>query len=124
MRIEKGRKRRLSEEIYPKIVVFKEPGFIQLKPGKKVTDSDPYEGLCIDLINRMAKDLHFNYTLELVPDREYGRYNASSKRWIGMVGELVAKVSMESSNDHGESCTHNIIYIMDDVLQLMFTPGK
>ena len=103
--MEKGRKRRRNDEIYLKIFVFKESGFIQLKQGKTVTDTDPYEGLCIDMIKRMAQDLHFNYTLELVPGGEYGSYDPVSKKWTGMVGELVAEVSMARPSDHGEICT-------------------
>ena len=56
------------------------------------SDPDPYEGLCIDLIKRLAKDLHFEYTLELVADGKYGSYDKIANKWTGMVGELIAKV--------------------------------
>ena len=69
-----------------------EPGFIQLKEGMTHTDPDPYEGLCIDLLKRLAKDLHFKYTLELVADSKYGNYDKNTKKWTGMVGDLIAKV--------------------------------
>lgn len=56
------------------------------------TDPDPYEGLCIDLIKRLAQDLHFKYTLEFVHDGKYGSYDGNTKKWNGMVGELIDKV--------------------------------
>ena len=71
---------------------LQEPGFIQLKEGKSHSDPDPYEGLCIDLINRLSQDLHFKYNLTLVPDGRYGNLDEKTKRWNGMVGELIAGV--------------------------------
>jgi hypothetical protein len=56
------------------------------------SDPDPYEGLCIDLIKRLAKDLHFKYTLEFVSDGKYGSYDGKTKKWNGMVGELIEEV--------------------------------
>lgn len=74
---------------------YQEPGFIQLKKGMTQTDPDPYEGLCIDLIKRLAQDLHFKYTLELVRGDKYGSYDGSTKKWNGMVGELIDKVKAD-----------------------------
>ena len=56
------------------------------------SDPDPYEGLCIDLLKRLAKDLQFKYTLELVSDNKYGSYDETTKKWSGMVGDLIEEV--------------------------------
>ena len=51
------------------------------------------EGYCIDLLMELANRLNFTYQLELVADNQYGNieYEDSSKKWTGLVGELVYK---------------------------------
>lgn len=53
-----------------------------------------YKGYCIDLINELARNLHFTYDLYLVPDGKYGALTDNGT-WNGMVGELVRQVSVE-----------------------------
>ncbi|XP_050787676.1 probable glutamate receptor [Gopherus flavomarginatus] len=74
--------------------------------GKEATDpqtltvttilQDPYamargtelEGYCLDLLDALAKMLHFNYKVTIVKDGRYGAVS-SGGNWTGMVGEIV-----------------------------------
>ncbi|KAL4235673.1 Glutamate receptor ionotropic [Mactra antiquata] len=56
-------------------------------------ESFPYiikccRGLSLDLLNRLASDLDFDYNLYIVSDRTYG--NGTNGTWNGMVRELMA----------------------------------
>ncbi len=35
----------------------------------------------------------FNYTIELVADSAHGKYNKKTKKWNGMIGELLSGVN-------------------------------
>lgn len=74
------------------ILPYKERGFVELKQGKMHGDPDAYEGLCIDLIKRLSKDIKFKYNLSIVADGKYGSYDKTTKRWTGIVGELIDEV--------------------------------
>ncbi|XP_074874217.1 putative glutamate receptor [Carettochelys insculpta] len=57
---------------------------------------DPYamargtelEGYCVDLLDALAKILHFDYKVTLVKDGRYGAVS-SGRNWTGMIGEIV-----------------------------------
>ena len=50
-----------------------------------------YEGFCIDLLEQLAKMLHFTYEIYLSPDGQYGVITENGT-WNGMLGELANKV--------------------------------
>ena len=52
-----------------------------------------WEGYCIDLLNKLANDLQFNYTIELVEDGVYGIYNPETDEWNGMIKTLKNRVT-------------------------------
>ena len=52
-----------------------------------------YVGYCIDLLNELKNRLGFNYELYIVPDGSYGSEDHVTKKWNGLVGELVSDVS-------------------------------
>lgn len=54
------------------------------------TGNDLLEGFCIDLLEAIAAELSFKYTLYLVPDAKFGAED-SDGTWNGMVRELVDK---------------------------------
>ncbi|XP_066943694.1 glutamate receptor ionotropic, kainate 2-like isoform X2 [Macrobrachium rosenbergii] len=67
-----------------------EPPYVMLPEtpdGEK--GSQRLEGFCIDLIREISQILVFNYTVELADDGTYGRFDADSGRWNGMIGELL-----------------------------------
>lgn len=53
----------------------------------ELTGNDRYEGYCIDLMNKLAKKLQFNYIIKEVADGQYGKIQNGS--WTGMVRELL-----------------------------------
>lgn len=50
-----------------------------------------YSGYCMDLLNELARTLHFTYEIYVVPDGRYGALTDNGT-WNGMVGELNQKV--------------------------------
>lgn len=52
------------------------------------------EGFAYDLIDGIANILHFKYEFRLVAGNKYGAYNKETKKWDGLVKELLDHVSM------------------------------
>lgn len=69
-------------------VALTEP-YVMLKRSRdlQLTGNDCYEGYCIDLLNKLAKKLQFNYVIKEVPGGQYGKIQNGS--WTGMVRELL-----------------------------------
>lgn len=53
-----------------------------------------YEGFCIDLLNAIAKALHFNYEIYEVEDNRFGAQDETTGEWQGLVRELIDKVCL------------------------------
>lgn len=71
-----------------KVTVAKTPPYVMMKPNHSdLMGNDRYEGYCIDLLNKLAKKLHFNYIIKEVADGQYGKIQNGS--WTGMVRELL-----------------------------------
>lgn len=69
------------------------------KEGEVLTGNDRYEGYSKDLIHEILKEtLHLNYVLEIVPGNGYGSYNKDTKKWDGLIGHLLERVSMKYVN--------------------------
>ena len=58
---------------------------------KKHTHTHTYEGYCIDLLNELAKKLHFTYDIYPSPDGLYGS-ETENGTWNGVIAELINKV--------------------------------
>lgn len=56
--------------------------------------NDRFEGYSINLIDEIAKELNFKYAFELVPDGKYGSYNRVTKKWDGLVKQLLDRVGL------------------------------
>ena len=50
-----------------------------------------YHGYCIDLLNELAKMLHFTFEIYTSPDGLYGS-ETENGTWNGLISELVNKV--------------------------------
>ena len=59
-----------------------------------------FEGYCVDLLERISKELDFEYELYLVPDGKYGDKDSDDKSWNGMVREIVNGVSVLKLSEH------------------------
>ena len=59
--------------------------------------NDRFEGICVDLVEELAKELNFNYSFHLNPDDTPGRPDPRTKKWNGMIGELLDGVRRDLS---------------------------
>ena len=48
-----------------------------------------FTGYAIDLLNTLAEQLQFDYTIYIVEDGKYGSYNENTGKWNGVVGDLI-----------------------------------
>lgn len=53
---------------------------------------DGYEGYMIDLLKLLFAQLGQTYTVRLAEDGRYGSFNTTTKRWAGMIGEVISGV--------------------------------
>lgn len=61
--------------------------------GKNYTGNARFYGFCVDILDRVAKQVGFEYILDLVPDRKYGAKDPITGEWNGMVAQLMKHVS-------------------------------
>lgn len=66
---------------------------------------EDYEGLCIDLMDKLSEILGFTYTLRLVEDEKFGGQDEDGN-WMGLVGDLVNRVS------NCEMCKHLLHHVI------------
>lgn len=57
-----------------------------------ITGNKRYMGYVVDLIDALSKEIGFEYIFEPVADNAYGTYNPKSKKWNGIIGELINNV--------------------------------
>ncbi|VEL23031.1 unnamed protein product [Protopolystoma xenopodis] len=57
-------------------------------------DPAMWHGFCIQLLEMIAKDLKFTFTIQHVADNQYGISHEVDgiTKWNGMIGELLEKV--------------------------------
>lgn len=71
-----------------KVTVARTSPYVMYKENyTDLTGNDRYEGFCIDLLNKLARKLQFNYIVKEVADGQYGKIQNGS--WNGMVRELL-----------------------------------
>lgn len=58
---------------------------------KKDDGTIAYQGYCIDLLNELARNLHFTFDIYPSPDGMYGA-ETDNGTWNGMIGELISEV--------------------------------
>lgn len=66
--------------------------------GKPLTTPDAWKGYCIDLLNLIAAEVGFNYTVHVTPDGVYGSLSEEngSAVYNGIMGELIRGVRFVS----------------------------
>lgn len=69
--------------------------YVMMHYGKNYTGNDRFYGFCVDLLERIARDVGFDYILDLVPDRKYGAQDPFTGEWNGMVLHLMKHVGPE-----------------------------
>ncbi|XP_075155868.1 glutamate receptor ionotropic, kainate 2-like, partial [Haematobia irritans] len=65
------------------------PYFIEKENANNFTGNDRYMGYAVDLIYEISKELNFEYIFVPVVGNGYGKYNKDTKRWDGIIGELI-----------------------------------
>lgn len=66
---------------------------VQNRTQNLTTNSNIFEGFCIDLLHQISVIVGFNYKIELVPDGKYGVYDLETGEWNGIVRQLIEKVN-------------------------------
>lgn len=66
--------------------------YVMMHYGKNYTGNARFYGFCVDLLERVSKEVGFDYILDLVPDRKYGAQDAETGEWNGMVLQLMKHV--------------------------------
>lgn len=65
------------------------PYIMRQESTLRLAGNAQYEGFCIELIEKLAAMLKFNYTFVEQEDGEYGIYNNTLGKWTGMLGRLI-----------------------------------
>lgn len=60
--------------------------------GTNVTGNNRFYGFCVDILDRIAQEVGFDYIIDLVPDRKYGAKDPITGEWNGMVAQLIKHV--------------------------------
>ncbi|XP_021362769.1 glutamate receptor ionotropic, kainate 2-like isoform X3 [Mizuhopecten yessoensis] len=79
----------LSNKTLRVVTVLDKPYVLEIEPDDRRINGPRYEGFCIDLLDRIAEKLNFNYTV--TPTKSYGGCKDGFKKCDGMVKELVER---------------------------------
>lgn len=66
--------------------------YVMMHYSKNLTGNDRFYGFCVDILDRISREVGFEYILDLVPDRKYGAKDKSTGEWNGMVAQLMKHV--------------------------------
>ncbi|VDM42284.1 unnamed protein product [Toxocara canis] len=58
-------------------------------PKRSLDGAVEYEGFCVDLLDKLAENLNFDYKLYIVKDGKYGEPINGTAEWSGMIGEIL-----------------------------------
>lgn len=84
--------------------------------GLKCEGNHCLEGYAFDLIDEIANILHFKYEFRLVPGNKYGAYNKETKKWDGLVKELLDHVGSFSRLKYCISTNYAIQFVINRML--------
>ncbi|KAJ8723589.1 hypothetical protein PYW08_003501 [Mythimna loreyi] len=79
----------MTNRTFTVLIAENKPYVMMQESTDRLTGNDRYEGFCIELIDRLAKLLQFNYTLVEQEDGDYGSRDNATGRWSGMLGRLM-----------------------------------
>ena len=73
--------------------------YTMLKPSSTLQrGNDRYQGICVDLMDKLAEIHGFNYTLVVNPEGTAGKPDKNGT-WTGMIGDLLRQVSSDYCRD-------------------------
>ncbi|XP_057655882.1 glutamate receptor ionotropic, kainate 2-like [Diorhabda carinulata] len=91
--IEEEDKESLRNKSFVVQITLTEPyGMLKLTTNH-LSGNGMYEGYAIDLIEKLAEMEGFNYTFIVREDKSNGAYDNKTKKWTGMIGDLLNNVS-------------------------------
>nr|CAI5842075.1 unnamed protein product [Callosobruchus analis] len=71
------------------VTTILEKPYVMMHVGKNFTGNSRFYGFCVDVLDRISKQVGFDYLLDLVRDGKYGARDPQSGAWNGMVMELM-----------------------------------
>ncbi|UJR28089.1 hypothetical protein I4U23_009345 [Adineta vaga] len=72
------------------VVTREEKPYVSRK--KDSNGSFYFEGYCIDMLDEIARRLHFNYSIHIAEDAAYGKEDENGQ-WSGIIGELTRRTA-------------------------------
>ncbi|KAG5684287.1 hypothetical protein PVAND_013523 [Polypedilum vanderplanki] len=105
-----------------------EPYGMRKLTSMTLNGNDQFEGFGIELIEKLAAKIGFNYTFEIQEDRKYGN-RQSDGSWDGMIGELqadradLAITDLTITSDRVEGADFTMPF-MDLGIQILFQSPK
>ncbi|KAJ8723365.1 hypothetical protein PYW08_003277 [Mythimna loreyi] len=78
----------MTNRTFTVLIAQNKPYVMMQESTDRLSGNDRYEGFCIELIDRLAKLLHFNYTFVESGD-DYGTRDNATGKWTGMLGRLI-----------------------------------
>ncbi|XP_053604549.1 glutamate receptor ionotropic, kainate 2-like [Plodia interpunctella] len=79
----------MENRTFTVLIAVNAPYVMVKESTERLSGNDRYEGFCIELIERLAEHLHFNYTFVEQLDGKYGDVNVDTGEWNGMTGRLM-----------------------------------
>lgn len=79
----------LQNKTFIVLTALSEPYGMLRQSSLALKKNDRFEGFGIELIHELSLMLGFNYTFELQLDNAYGSLNPKTKKWNGMIKELL-----------------------------------
>lgn len=78
------------------VIIAMSPPYGMLKEdSRQLSGNDRFEGFGIDLIYELSHMLGFNFTFVVQHDNDNGSLNKKTKKWSGMMREVMEGVSLE-----------------------------
>ncbi|XP_076271917.1 glutamate receptor ionotropic, kainate 2-like isoform X1 [Rhynchophorus ferrugineus] len=71
------------------VTTILETPYVMMHGTRNYTGKGRFYGFCIDILERVAQDVGFDYLLDLVPDGKYGACDPETGLWNGMVRQLM-----------------------------------
>jgi glutamate receptor, ionotropic, invertebrate len=71
--------------------------YVMMHYAKNYTGNARFYGFCVDLLERVSREVGFDYILDLVPDRKYGAQDPLTGEWNGMVLQLMKHVGRSAT---------------------------
>lgn len=83
----------IQNKTFRVLISLTHPYGMQKESMITLSGNERYEGFAVDIIQEISQILEFNYTLQVEPN--YGSLNKETDKWSGMLGKIIADVSIK-----------------------------